>query len=188
MINYVFLGVDGCGKSTIINSLKKKLSKNFNSKVTIFHLYPRKTSNVVIKNPHHKTTRSHLFSFLKLIYFLIIFYLYKIFIYQKNEIILFDRHPIDILADPLRYRFNLNKSITSQILNYFPKINIIFFIRVQPEVAHFRKKETSLGKLHEIHQNYLALSNEYIIKQIDNEIIENAVDEIIKFINLEVNV
>ena len=65
----VFLGVDGSGKSTLINSIVKKNKLKFKQ----IHFTPDYFRNKKVQtvNPHLKKKRGKLFSLLKLIYWII---------------------------------------------------------------------------------------------------------------------
>ena len=162
----VFLGVDGSGKSTIIKSLVKN-NKNFET----IHLVPRlflNKYNKVIK-PHNKKKRGKLFSFLKMIYWILSYYLFEIVNINKDKTFLFDRHIYDVIVDPLRYRFSLSKKLTLKIISLTRKPDIIILMTGDPKKIYLRKKEVKLNDL-------TILNNRYInfIKQFENKIILNS--------------
>ena len=74
-----FMGVDGSGKSTLINKLCKKLSKKYN-KIKYLHLRPYlflTDKRTIIKNPHiQRTPNSKFLSLLKILLWL---FMYKFF-------------------------------------------------------------------------------------------------------------
>ena len=182
MRKYVFLGIDGSGKTSIIKKVAERLiEKKLN--VVVFHLLPRKVKNIPELKPHLKKSRSKTFSFIKIIYFLVRFYIYEFLFFYSNKIILFDRHPIDLLADPVRYRFNLKKSTTKFILKLFPKITKIIFIDTEPKQAFYRKRESNISYLSKINKNYLLLCNHYPILKIKNTSLDDTVKKVLKIIN-----
>ena len=81
-------------------------------------------------------------SILKLLFWLL---KYKIAIFfdnlQNYQIIIFDRYADDLIIDPIRYRFNLNKKYTSYILKFFPKPFIWIIMLDKPLNIWRRKKE-----------------------------------------------
>lgn len=139
-----FLGPDGSGKSTLINYLtnylrKKKLIYKY------IHLRPRifKHSEKPVTNPHGKAPRSTFISFIKLIYWLILFNFYFLCVnIISKKVYIFDRYPHDLLIDPLRYRFKLSKKITLFLLNFLPHPDLWINVSGNFKEIWERKKET----------------------------------------------
>ena len=138
-----FLGPDGSGKSTTINYLikhfkKKKLDYKY------IHLRPRiiKHREKPVTNPHGKIPRSSLLSFIKLVYWIILFNFYFLFVNLiSKKIYVFDRYPHDLLVDPLRYRFKLNKKLALFMLNFIPHPDLWINMSGNSDVIWKRKKE-----------------------------------------------
>ena len=157
-----FLGPDGSGKTTLIKKVKKKLlSKKIN--VSVFHLKPfflKNTNFKIVNNPHKQIPRSMLFSLMKLCYW---FLIYKIYFFlsfvRPGKIYLFDRYVDDILIDPIRYRFNLGKKLTSYILNYFPRPDLWIILNIKPKTIWKRKKEIKYNVLLKQLKDYKKFSN-----------------------------
>lgn len=146
--NYIitFLGPDGSGKSTAISYLIKYL-KEKKIGYEYIHLRPRifnHTEKPVI-DPHGKVARSNFMSFIKLIYWLMLFKLYFLFVnFISKKIYIFDRYPHDLLIDPVRYRFQLNKNITETLLNFLPQPDLWINVSGNSNVIWRRKKEIKL--------------------------------------------
>ena len=144
------LGPDGSGKSTLIKVLKKKLLRQ-KKKLKTFHLKPYFVSNKkakIVKNPHNQVLRSNFLSFLKLLYWLIIFRLYFIIkIFIPSDIFLFDRYPNDILIDPKRYRFKLSSKLSENILKFFPRPDLWIIMIEKPKIIWSRKQEVDYETL-----------------------------------------
>ena len=146
-----FMGVDGSGKSTIINALKKKLKTKF-SKIRYLHLRPYLfllDKRTVIKNPHQINRSNYKFiNFFRILIWLFMYRVYfKFLSYQKKELILFDRYAHDILIDNVRYNFNLSKNAMSRILKLFPKPDLWVYLNAPKHILNKRKQELSNDEL-----------------------------------------
>lgn len=160
----VFLGPDGAGKSTYINMLENQLKKK---KIVYksYHLIPnffKSKKSIVVSNPHSKKKRSKIFSFLKLLYWLIKTQIFTFFDkHISKQIIMFDRYAYDVLIDPVRYRFNLDVRLTKYILSLFPKPNLLIIVTNKPSIIWKRKKEIKYKILVQQLKKYNFLKNKY---------------------------
>ena len=159
----VIMGPDGSGKSTIAKKITKILKKK--NLVPSFSLIKKKGN--IVTNPHAKAPRSKLISFLKILFWMI---KCKIAIYVDNllnyKIIIFDRYAHDLIIDPLRYRFNLDKNFTYYLLKYFPKPFIWIIMLDKPSNIWKRKKEVKyeiLLKQLKLYKNFAKNKNNAII-------------------------
>lgn len=159
----VFLGVDGSGKSTLIESIIKKNKLKY-QKVHFAPDYFRNKKNQV-SNPHKKKYRGIIFSFLKIFYWLINFQLFKLLNYNTNKIFIFDRYLYDIIIDPLRYRILLSKKIKKFILKNFTKPDLIVFLTGNPIRIYTRKPELNLKDIIRLNKKYNSF-----VKKFDNRI------------------
>lgn len=143
------MGPDGSGKTYFINYLIKKLKIK---KIIIkrIHLKPALfNSNITnVSNPHSKKPRNVLFSILKLLHWLLIYYLFSLLRYfqNKKKVYIFDRYAHDVLVDPLRYRVKLN-FIIKFIINFFPKPDIWLFMNPNIKTIWSRKQEIEYDTL-----------------------------------------
>jgi thymidylate kinase len=143
----VFLGVDGSGKSTLIQEIKNEIEN-----CTVFHFSPshRYNTATVIKNPHNKNNYSITLSLIKFIFLIVnSIYSYLFFIKngKNNKLIIGDRYFYDIAIDPRRYRLNLPSFITNLIYFLVPKPDMIFVLMGDPYEIILRKKEVSLNEI-----------------------------------------
>ena len=178
-----FMGVDGAGKTTLINLLKKKVKKNF-SKIRYIHLRPYffllDTRNTV-SNPHKNKEKSFaIISFFKILYWLIVYRIYFIFLrFKKGELIIFDRYAHDLSIDKIRYQFNLSEKLTKLLLNLFPEPNLWVHLEASISKIEKRKKELPRNELQKQLRDY-----RYFFKNKKNSIKINTNYQLNKNLNL----
>ena len=178
-----FMGVDGVGKTTLINLLKKKVKHNF-SKIRYIHFRPYfflLDKRHIISDPHKNKKKPYaIISFLKILYWLIVYRIYFIFLgLKKRELILFDRYAHDLSIDNIRYQFNLSQKLTKLLLNFFPEPNLWVHLEASISKIEKRKKELSRNELQKQLRKY-----RYFFKNKDNLIKINTNYQLNKNLNL----
>ena len=184
-----FMGVDGSGKSTLIELLRKKLKNKFR-KIKYIHLRPYLIlldKSTVQANPHKsKKTWPILLNFFRILYWLIIYrFFFYLFGNNSNQLIIFDRYAHDLMIDPIRYKFNLPINITKFILNLFPNPNLWIVLSAPIKVLEKRKKELptkELKKQIRIYLNFAKQRKNSIVINTNNSV-QSSLSLIIKKIN-----
>ena len=184
-----FMGVDGSGKSTLIELLRKKLKNKF-KKIKYVHLRPYLIlldKSTVQANPHKtKKTWPILLNFIRILYWLIIYRLFfYLFANKPRQLIIFDRYADDLMIDPIRYKFNLPNKITKFILNFFPNPSLWIVLNAPIKVLEKRKKELptkELKKQIRIYLNFAKQRKNSIVINTNNSV-QSSLSLIIKKIN-----
>ena len=184
-----FMGVDGSGKSTLIELLRKKLKNKF-KKIKYVHLRPYLIlldKSTVQANPHKtKKTWPILLNFIRILYWLIIYRLFfYLFANKPRQLIIFDRYADDLMIDHIRYKFNLPNIITKFILNLFPNPSLWIFLNAPIKVLEKRKKELptkELKKQIRIYLNFAKQRKNSIVINTNNSV-QSSLSLIIKKIN-----
>jgi thymidylate kinase len=187
------LGPDGCGKSVIIDTVKE-LDLPFR-RVDYFHLKPRiigsKGDGKPIKDPHSKPDYKGFLSYLKLLHFMVdywIGFLIKVLPLKiKSSLVIFDRYYDDIYIDPKRFRYGGSKSFAKLMKFFIPKPDITFVLTTLPEVIIARKQEVSLKELTRQIGDYRKIRGESIVHMDVNDNIDSISLQVQKSIYVKLN-
>lgn len=161
-IKIAFLGVDGSGKTTSIKNLSEFLESNnistINSRMGVYHqrtlfgiflmnvyknFKTQDTLSVTTLNNNYKR-----FGLLKNIYRMIDMFLRHIKVLNyarvnKKKVILFDRYFYDII---LQSKLDF---LTKMLLKIVPKPDFLFYLKVDPKIAHKRRGQRDVQALAE---------------------------------------
>lgn len=167
-----FSGVDGAGKSTIIESIKSELEKKHRRRVVVLRHRPsilpiisalkygkknaeQKSASTL---PRQGTNSGKLSSLLRFTYYLFDYVIGQWWIHfrhvRKDTIVLYDRYYFDFINDSKRSNISLNSSFTERFYVLIKKPAFNFFLWAAPEVILKRKQELE-------HDTIVALTNQY---------------------------
>ncbi len=173
-----FSGVDGAGKSTIIEHTKKELEKKWRKRVVVLRHRPsllpilsafahgktKAEQKAATTLPRQGRNKSHISSLLRFAYYYSDYLLGQFYVYARyvmlGHIVLYDRYYFDFINDPLRSNIRLPKWLTKagyQLLLQ-PKLN--FFLYADAETILSRKKELDTKAIGQLTRDYLQLFKE----------------------------
>ncbi len=153
-LHIVVLGMDGSGKSSVIEKSLPELASAFRG-IEVEHLRPhlgciKSTDSKPVIDPHANPTRNFLMTMIKLMYFWYDYtFGYFLTIRPKlirSNLVVYDRYFHDLLVDPIRYRFGAPIFLAKFIINLIPQPDLIILLNVSAETAQSRKQEVSFDE------------------------------------------
>jgi thymidylate kinase len=163
-MSIVFLGPDGCGKSTVGNHALATAVRAFRG-LDRYHLRPRPSKGAPVApvtDPYGKAPRSFVQSVAKLGYFLAEYTAgYFRFVRPalvRNRLVAFDRFYCDLLADPRRYRFGAPMWMAHLVGRLIPQPDLYIVLDAPAEVLQARKQEVSPEQSAQQRQAYLDIA------------------------------
>ena len=172
-VNVAVYGVDGAGKTTLINYLEKTLAVTA-TQLRRPHFLPswpwqdEANSNKALPNPHDKKLRDPFTSTLKLIYLLGRYWLAYLWPRNGTTLFIYDRSLPDMIVDPLRYRYGGSATALRWACRLAPPIKASILVDVSVETAQSRKVEVTMVETKRQSESYRQLishlSNGIVLK------------------------
>jgi thymidylate kinase len=174
-----FLGPDGAGKSSVIAALSTQLADAFSH--TARHGFAPGILHALLGRPHTTNSEPHaaqprsrpISVFRALVYWLpyyaVLYRLMVRFALARSTLVLHDRHLIDALVDPLRYRYVGSSYLLQFIWRFVPKPDLIVVLDAPADVLQARKQEVILEETVRQRAEYLSLA-----RALPNGIVINA--------------
>jgi thymidylate kinase len=151
-LTVVFLGPDGAGKSSVIKAVPQALVGAFN-RTTCYGFAPGilgwlRPPDGPNKHPHATPPRSPVISVMRALCYWFVYYLvcYRVTLrlhLAHSTLVLHDRHLVDALVDPKRYRYSGPMWLLRLIWWFVPRPDLIILLDAPAEVLQARKQETS---------------------------------------------
>ena len=174
-----FSGVDGAGKSTIINHVKENLEQRFRKKVIILRHRPsilpilsayiygkekaeKRAADTLPRQGNNSSIISSLFRFT---YYLTDFLIGQFVVWFKytlrGHVVLYDRYYFDFIEDPKRSNIRLPRWFRKVFYKFIYKPSINVFLHASPDLILSRKQELSLGEIQQLTSSYKNLFQEF---------------------------
>lgn len=164
-LSIVLLGPDGAGKSSTIDAVGgQALLPLFDSSVCWGFAPP--LHRLIGRNlgpssaPHALRPRSPVTSVVKACYWLGYSLLNQVRVRitaARGTLVLYDRHFVDLLVDPKRYRYSGPGWLTKLIWRLIPKPDLVILLNAPAEVIQARKQEVPLATTRQQAEAYLQL-------------------------------
>ncbi|MEO0310982.1 MAG: putative thymidylate kinase, partial [Bacteroidota bacterium] len=201
-----FSGVDGAGKSTIINEVKHMLSEKFRKKVVVLRHRPsvvpilsaltlgkKKAEEISVSRlPRTGTNKNILLSYIRFAYYYSDYLLGQLYVFAKYSmrgyVVLYDRYYFDFIIDAKRSNMVLNENVTSWLYRfiYHPTLNLFLYAPVH--IIKARKQELDDQAIEQLTSGYKKLfskmSLNYQQRYIPLENVDKA--QTLKFIEQEI--
>ena len=162
------LGPDGSGKSTVLAELGQRLSGALHLKgVRIFHWRPGVIRGVNATQdiggpPYTRLPRGAIGSVAKLAFlladWLIGYWRHVALLRARGWLVLFDRHYLDLIADPRRYRYGGPISLARWVGRLVPWPDLIVLLDAPSSLLQSRKQEVTLDESAHQRQAYRSLA------------------------------
>jgi thymidylate kinase len=172
-----FSGVDGAGKSTVIENIKLELEKKHRRRVIVLRHRPsilpiisafkygkknaeQKSASTL---PRQGTNSGKLSSIIRFTYYLFDYVFGQWWIYfrhvRKDTIVLYDRYYFDFINDSKRSNISLKPSFAERFYKLLRKPEFNFFLWAAPDVILKRKQELDYNTIHTLTNQYTSLFN-----------------------------
>jgi thymidylate kinase len=170
-----FSGVDGAGKSTVIEHTKYELEKKLRRRVKVIRHRPsllpilsawtsgkeKAEKKAASTLPRQGTNRSLLSSLLRFGYYYMDYVFGQFYIYlryvRSGYIVLYDRYYFDFINDSLRSNIMLPKWLTKAGYKLLLKPNLNFFLYADAPVILSRKRELDAAAITQLTAEYISL-------------------------------
>ena len=173
-----FSGVDGAGKSTIIEHTKHEIEKKLRKEVIVIRHRPsllpilsvwtkgkkRAEFDVVNSLPRQGQNRNVWSSMFRFLYYYSDYLFGQFYIYMRyvsiGKIVLYDRYYFDFINDSLRSNIVLPKWILKSAYRFLLQPDLNFFLYADSKTILSRKKELDESSIKSLTMDYLRLFSE----------------------------
>jgi thymidylate kinase len=173
-----FSGVDGAGKSTVIQHTKNEIEKKLRRKVVVIRHRPsllpilsawskgkkRAEQDAANSLPRQGQNRNILSSLFRFTYYYFDYIFGQFYIYLRHvlggTIVLYDRYYFDFINDSLRSNIILPKWFLKNAYRFLLQPDLNYFLYADPKTILSRKKELDESSIETLTEDYLQLFGE----------------------------
>ncbi|OON67227.1 hypothetical protein [Hymenobacter sp. CRA2] len=170
-----FSGVDGAGKSTVIEHIKERLEKKWRKRVVVIRHRPsvlpilsawkygkaEAEQRAVQTLPRQGENQKLSSSLVRFGYYYLDYLLGQVVVWLKYTrrgiVVLYDRYYFDFINDSRRSNISLPEPLTRGLYAFVNKPRLNFFLYADPEEILRRKQELSGDTIRELTQKYQTL-------------------------------
>lgn len=174
-----FSGVDGAGKSTIINDIGYLLGGKYRKKIVVLRHRPsllpiisawkygkkKAEQKSVERLPRQGHNNSSVSSYLRFSYYYIDYLLGQFYIWAKylvrGYIVVYDRYYFDFIIDGKRSNINMSATLPKFLYAFVAKPDLNFFLYADAATIIKRKQELSSSVITQLTQKYLSLFKDF---------------------------
>jgi thymidylate kinase len=163
-LHIVFLGPDGCGKTSVTQRVVPLLDRAFFGTTYIhfrFFLGRKKKARRSVNDPHGQASWSLPLSVSKVFYYWFdYFFGWWLIVWPKrvrSKLIVFDRYYYDMVVDPKRCRYGGPMWLVKQIGKFIVKPDMVIYLDVPPEILQERKKDVTFEESKRQREEYRKL-------------------------------
>jgi len=202
-----FSGVDGAGKSTVIENIALRIEKQLRKPIVVLRHRPsilpilsvwskgkeQAHLDVIEGLPRQGKNKSSLSSFIRFLYYYFDYLLGQFVVYFKyilrGKVVIYDRYYFDFINDSKRSNIVLPKKLTSFFYNFLLKPEFNFFLFADADIILKRKEELSKATIekltadyHDLFESLQSKSNTLVYQSINNVDLEVTLNQVVKTI------
>lgn len=175
-----FSGVDGVGKTTIIENVSEQLQMKYRKDVVLLRhrpkIFPMLSSlkhGSIQKaeqrsdsdNPNHVTEKSKMSSYLRFSYYYLDYFLGQFYVHfryvMRGKVVIYDRYYFDLINHPERNNFVVNKRLVKWLYRPIMKPALNIYLNAAPEEIYKRKRELEIDEIDALSNQYVQLFSEF---------------------------
>jgi thymidylate kinase len=166
-LHVIFLGPDGAGKSSVIQGVRLGLAGAFAA--TRCETFPPALMRRLLGRPlgpetlpHALPPRSFVGSVIRALYYWLVYYWPGYYLtvrlaLARSQLVVHDRHLVDALVDPKRYRYGGPAWLLQLISRLIPKSDLVILLDAPVEILQARKHEVPAAETARQQQAYRSL-------------------------------
>jgi len=166
-LSVIFLGPDGAGKSSVVQAMGQSLAGAFPR--TAYYSFPPALLDHCLhrpqgtdNQPHESPLRSWSASVVRAVLYWFVYNTFGHYVtvhlaLARSTLVLHDRHLVDALVDPRRYRYGGPLWLLRLVWRLVPKPDLVILLDAPPGVLQARKQEVPFEETARQREAYLSL-------------------------------